>query len=479
MRKTSKIKILQMFKRFIPLVLISLIACKTSSTNTKTQAEAPPENYTYTDKQVTMERYLSTLNLDINIALVDIEKLVNGQINGLIYEDNSMTDNNNDQFMTKIWKREAIKLGHEANALTYTVPLKVWLKVGQTALGMHIEKDTEFDMNVSFKTIFGISTNWELQAQTSLMAYDFVTTPKIKLGPIDIPITSLVKKGLDKQSPEIIKAIDKSFAEKLQLKNYVLQAWNAANQPYLLSDQYRSWLKISPAELQMTPLIVANGSISTQVGFKAYTEAITGAKPQVQAQSQLPNLKTVERSTNDFKVGIMASISHAEAVRIAKDTIVGQNFEFQSGKYKIKVDDIDIYGNENQLIIKTELSGSIDGTIYFKGLPYYDINSRSVKLKNFDYDLKTKNLLAKAASWLLAGKLASTMQAALEIPLGSQIDDVKKELGKYLSGHTITKGVNLTGKLNNLAPEQVYLTPNSIIAKVMATGQMSMTVKGL
>jgi hypothetical protein len=34
-------------------------------------------------------------------------------------------------------------------------------------------------------------------------------------------------------------------------------------QPYLLSDKYRTWLKINPVELQMTPL-VTTGIASNQ-----------------------------------------------------------------------------------------------------------------------------------------------------------------------------------------------------------------------
>ncbi len=455
------------------------MACKPSQKSVKTQAEAPIESYKYSDKDVKMEKYISTLNLGINVALVDVEKQINAQLKDLIYEDNSMTDNGNDQFMCKIWKREDIILGHEANALTYKVPLKVWLNVGYKALGMTIEKETEFDFNVNFKSIFTIAPNWEVSSQSTLVNYEFVSTPKIKLGPVDIPITSLVKKGLDSQAPKILKALDDNLKQKLEIKKYVLQAWNMASQPYLLSDQYRTWLKVSPQELQMTPLLINNGSINTSVGIKAITETITGNKPTYNSISDIPNLKAIDKITNEFKVGILSEVSHAEAVKIAKDTIVGQTFEFQGGKYKIKIDDIDIYGNENQLIIKTDLSGSIDATIYFKGVPYFDETSRSIKLKNFDYDLKTKNILAKAASWLLAGKLASTMQKSMEIPVDDQINTIKAELGSYLAGKQLAKGISLHGKIDDIIPEQIYLTPTSIYARVMASGKINVAVKGL
>jgi hypothetical protein len=471
-----------MFKKVMGILAITLLLAACASQNNssqRTNAEAPTESYQYSDKDIKMEKYLSTLNLGINIDIKDVENQINSQLNGLIFEDNSMTDNNNDLFMCKVWKRENISLSTNANALAYKVPLKVWLKVGYKALGILVEKETEFDFNINLQTVFDISPKWEAQSSSTLLSYDFVSTPKIKLGPIDIPVTNLVKKGLDAQAPKILKALDESIKEKIEIKKYVLQAWNMAAQPQLLSEQYQTWLHVSPQELLLSPFVLSAGHIQTNIGIKAYTQTITGSKPKVTPATTLPDLRKTDKIASDFQVGIMSELSHQQAVQIAQKTVVGQNFEFQNGKYQVKVEDIDIYGTENQLVIKTDLSGSIAGTIYFKGQPYYDPQSRSVKLKNFDYDLKTKNLLAKAASWLMAGKLASTMQQNLEIPFGGQIDQIKAELASYLGGKQLAKGVYLHGKLADITPEQVMLTPTSIYARVMANGHVTLQIKGM
>lgn len=467
---------------FLVLLIIGLIACSKPN-NKQTNAEAPAENYKYTDQQVKTERYLSTLNLNLNIGLSDIEKQINNQLKDLIFEDKSMEDNNNDQFMCKVWKREAIKTTALNNEILFKVPLKVWLKVGYKAAPLGIEistvKETDFEFNVNFKSTFAISNKWEAITTTTLVNYEFITTPKVKVGPIEIPVTSHVKKALDAKAPEIMKALDNSIKEKIEIKKYIVQAWNAAMQPYLVSEKYRTWLKVSPVELQMTPISIKNNIVNANIGLKAYTETVTGNKPNVIAVNNIPDLTIVTKITDDFQVGVMSEISHNEAVKFAKDTLVGQKFEFQNGKYMVTVTDIDIYGNENQLIIKTGLSGSLEGTIYFKGIPYYDEKSRSIRLNNFDYDLKTKSLLANAANWLLGGKLSKTMQESLEIPVGSNIDDIKKQIQANLDKNELRKGIILQGNINDLKPDKVYLTPNSIIARVMATGKVGLKVEGV
>jgi hypothetical protein len=464
------------------LVIATLLSCA-KPTNKQTNAEAPSEKYTYTDNRVKTERYLSTLNLGLNISLNDIENQINSQLSGLIFEDNSMTDNNNDQFMCKVWKREPIKTSSLNNEIIFKVPLKVWLKVGYKAapLGIEIstEKETQFDFDVNFKSTFGISNKWEAITKTTLINYDFITTPKIKVGPIEISVTNLVKKALDSKAPEIIKALDQSIKDKIEIKKYIIQAWNQAMQPYLVSEKYRTWLKVSPVELQLSPILINANLVKANIGIKAYTETVTGAKPAVTNVNNIPDLSLVSKITDDFQVGILSEISHEEAVAFAKDTLVGQIFDFQNGKYKVKVSDIDIYGNENQLIIKTELEGSLNGTIYFKGIPYYDETSKSIKLNNFDYDLKTKSLLANAANWLLGGKLAKTMQEHLEIPVGTNIEEIKKQIQETLKNNQIKKGIILNGNITDLKPDKVYLTPTSIIARVMATGKVGLKIEGL
>jgi Domain of unknown function (DUF4403) len=471
---------------YIKPIIIILFFASTAFSQKKTKqtnAEAPVESYKYSENQVKTERYLSTLNLGLNIGLADIENQINSQLQGLIFEDNSMEDNNNDQFMAKVWKREAIKTSALNNEILFKVPLKVWLKVGYKAapLGFEIStvKETEFDFNVNFKSTFSISNKWEAITTTTLVSYEFITTPKVKVGPIEIPVTNMLKKALDAKAPEIIKALDKSIKDKIEIKKYIIQAWNQAMQPYLLSEKYRTWLKISPVELQLSPIFIEKNTLKANIGIKAYTETITGAKPIIMSVKNVPDLSLVGKITDDFQVGILSEISHANAVEFAKDTLVGQNFEFQNGKYKVTVQDIDIYGTENQLVIKTELTGSLNGTIYFKGMPFYDEKSRSIKLTNFDYDLKTKNLLAKAANWLLGGKLAKTMQESIEIPCGSSIDEIKKQIQDNLTNNKLKKGIILQGSINELSPDKVYLTPTSIIARVMATGKVGLKIDGI
>ncbi len=456
---------------------MALLAGCASSKSGVTNPDAPKESYAFSGKQ--SEKYLSTIGIPFEITMSDVARQINSNIKESIYEDNSMEDNNMDNFMCKILKRENIEVTAQNETFFFKVPLKVWVKVGYKVMGMQIPpQELAFDFNVKFGTKFAVSPTWEATVQSFPIGYEWIKKPVVRLAGIDIPITPLIEKALVSQQNTFLKALDDAVKKNVEVKKYIVQAWNTASQPYLLSDKYRTWLKVTPTELQMTPLSTANNKVSSTIAIKAYTETITGNKPAVQQVANVPNLKIISEIPDDFQVGVVAEIPFTEASKLTADTLVGQKFTFKDGKYVVNVTDISVYGSEEKLIIKAGLSGSINGTIYFKGVPTYSPQTQSIFLANFDYDLETKNLLYKTANWIFQGKFTKTMQEALTFKIGGQVTDMKKQIQANLN-KTVSKGVAMNGNISEITPDRVYLTPTSIVAVVFAKGKLNIKVDGL
>jgi hypothetical protein len=100
-------------------------------------------------------------------------------------------------------------------------------------------------------------------------------------------------------------------------------------------------------------------------------------------------------------------------------------------------------------------------------------------MKDFDYDLDTKNILMKSANWLMQGKLSKSFQEAFTFPIGGQIDENKREIQSYLDNRLVAKGITLSGKIENIEPHQVILSPTSIKSVIYANGKMNLIVDGL
>ncbi|PQA60260.1 DUF4403 family protein [Siphonobacter curvatus] len=459
--------------------LISLEGCRPKG-SISSNPSAPKESYLYTKKQVESRRYLSTINLPVEISLSEVERQINANLTDLIYEDMSYEDQ--DDMMVRVWKRGTILVtpGASVNnesSLNLKVPLKIWIRARYSLLGLSTERELDFALDVRLSTRFSIAPNWEAHTTTKLEGYDWVTKPVLKLGPVSIPVAGIVGKALDSKKSTLEKGVDDAVAKNVEIKKYVVQAWNAALQPYQVSEQYRTWLKITPVGIQMAPFRTVGKTIQSTIGFQTYTETAFGDKPVVNAVNQVPNLKIGSAPSNEFKIGLVSELSHAEAERMVADTVVGQKFNY--GKYAVEVTSIKLYGDANMLAIRAGLKGSLDGYIYFKGVPYYDPVTKSVTLKDLDYDLDTRSFLVKTANWVLQSKLRKSLQSALTFPVGEPIDEAKKQLQALLTNRQITKGVTLSGKIDAITPDQVYLTPGSIYAVVFAKGKVNLHVDGL
>lgn len=443
----------------------------------KSNPEAPVENYL--QDTVLVQKIPSNISIPFDIAMSDIEKQINATVTGLIFEDNSYTDDNNDNFKCKVWKKSNILITAATNdVFDFTVPIKVWAEKGIGAFGIMKYIPLEFEMNLKFSTRFTIKPDWSVQTFTTPNGYEWITKPKVNVG-FDVPLDFIVGKIIDNNHTKFAKSLDDAVAKNMTIKPYVIQAWNAAMQPYLVSEEYHTWVKITPLEISMVPLRTVGRNIKSVIGIKAFTETLTGDRPFAPfSVSSVPNLKIVTGIPNDFQVGLMSDVLFTEAAAQAKKMFVGQKYEFQEGKYKIEITEIDIYGSNEFLVIKADIKGSLKGTVYIKGIPVYDPIKKKIVLSNSQFDIQTKNILAKAAAWLLEGKLVKMIEDEYGLPVDELITYAKQNIETAMNTE-YKKGVKLSGKIDVVQPDKVYLTPTSIVALVMAKGKVEVKVEGL
>ena len=454
-----------------------LNSCQSDSN--KLDTKAPKESYTMTEAEVRDDRYLSTVHVPVSIALSDVERQINAQVTGLIYEDNSLTDNGNDQFMTKVWKRGNILVTAEDSLFHFTVPLKVWAKAGVSVLGFIQYKETEFEIDLRFKSKFDLDPDWSVHTQTQADGYGWVRRPTVSVVGLNIPITNLVGRLIDKNLGSITKTIDQQVRQNIDLRTPILKAWNTIRQPYLVSEPYRTYLQVVPRRVLITPLQTQGRYIRATIGIEGHTLTTTGARPEVRPAVSLPNLTVVSQVKDDFRIGLLSEISYPEASKLAAGEFVGKTFSFSDNRYSITITSMNMYGQNENLIIKAGLKGTINGDIYLRGRPYYDPKDQTISLKDLVYDLDTKNVLQRSASWLLKGTFARTLQKELTLPVGSQIADMQQQMQAQLKNNRIAKGVTVNGHIEEIRPDQVYLTPTALLAVVNAHGRIDVKVEGL
>src|SRR5690606_21627982 len=122
----------------------------------------------------------------------------------------------------------------------------------------------------------------------------------------------------------------------------------------------------------------------------------------------------------------------------------------------------------------------IKGKVYLTALPYYDAATSSIKVRDVDYNLETRDKLLSSASWLAKNKFRSMIQEQISFPLKSQLDDTKKQLQKALNEQgRVHESILLKGTVSEIEPDNIYLTPTAIKAVVNAKGSLIINIDKL
>lgn len=418
--------------------------------------------------------------MQVKIPLSEIGNVINASVQNLIFEDKSFTDNNNDQFKVKVWKTRAIRLvGGTQQNLLIEVPLKIWAEKGIGTLGIYSYQNTTFEMVMYFNTQLTFNNNWTMTTKTSPMGFKWVTKPVLDFGKIKVPITSLVETSLKQQQAEFSKTIDEMMISQLNFQNYAVMAWNQFSQPFNISEDYNTWLKITPVSVNISPLVFYGNQIEANIGIDTFSETFTGKKPPSTVPIKtIANFNSVQSLPQKFLLQTTANIPFNQATKIAENMFLGKEFDFREGRSKIKITSVNVYGEENRVMIEAATEGTIDGVSYISGIPVYDDVKRKIVLTDTKFKLKTKNILQKTATLLFQGKIVKMIEDEYGIPTAELEDSSKKSIEETFNKEYY-RGLKMQGKVYKLKPSQILLSPVGITAIIDTEAQLKLLVQGM
>lgn len=426
------------------------------------------------------EKKPSIISIPIDISIGDLQKKINEGLPDLIYEDNSFRDNDNDGLKVKVWRKgNLIFTENKDGVLTYEVPLKVWAQKEISVLGISQAPSTNFEIKIKFSSKFGITENYEIETKTKGLSYSWISKPVLKAGFVDVPIAPVIGKVITSNFELFSEQIDKTIKEGYSLKPYLIEAWNVAKRPIQVSEEYNTWIKADPVEVFYTPLQSVGASLKSTIGIKIYVETFVGTPLYTPATVvDVPMLRVVRAIPEEFEVQLLNIVSYEEANNISKKKFIGEVFEFSNGKYKVKVKDLHI-GHEKENVTFTIITeGSFKGTIGIKGIPVYDEQKGMVVLDNVHLDVKTRNFLHKAAAWLLEGTLERKIKNEFGLPVDEIIEYSRKSIHETVNSE-FSKGISMRGQILAIRPDQIIVSDDGILALVNSKAKVQLIVKGM
>lgn len=417
-----------------------------------------------------LEDRRSVISIPIELGIKELERSLNAQLNGVIYEDNDMRS---DKIALKAVKNQDIKISVDSQVIKYRVPLDLTVKydAGITTLSGNGE------IAIDLATRFDIRSNWAFETQTDIIEYEWIRKPKVSVAGLSIPIGFVANAILNNSKKTLAKSIDDLVKENFKLDQMIASTWEQMYKPLLVAPEYNTWLVVNPQDIGLTPIYMEDDSLSTNIIIEGSPNIVIGQKPGNVDPRPLPLYTKKPQPYEGFMINIATEISYEEAERLAKDQIIGETYTY--GKRSVTVEDLRLYGQDDQVIVETQLSGSYTGNIYLQGRPVYNKRKNTIELKDLDFTLNTRNFLFKSAGWLLKGPIKKNIQNTMNFYLDSNLSESANLLQDQLDDYNIAPGILLKANVNDLTIRDVFVIKEGLVADVFLSGDVKIVVDRL
>lgn len=474
--------------RLALLLLLGAAACQ--QTTQLDSATPAPEAITVP----VLERQLSTLSVPITVPVAALAERLNQELKGELYRDDKL---DGDNVAVTVIKAAPLTLTASGDKLGLRLPLHIrakgrWLwepcrfcpKVDKT-------EETEFDLVAKTTSRVRLDEGYRVVSASDVDFEWGAQRPELHLGPLTVGLARFVEPVMRRQLATIAEQLDRQLSERLTIRPMLQRAWTQVQQPILLDAASQTWLLIQPQALRVSPLRADEGRLFLRVGLTSFLETVIGPKPKPTLNRQLPALVTDPRLSDDAQVTVAADIPYPEATRLARQQLGGKTFGLGKPGDEIKINDVTVGGAGQRLVLMLDVNGQthagffkkkILGKVYLKATPYYDAATQTIRVRDADFTLDTRDRLVRAADWLLHGNLRERLEQQLAFPVKGQLEQARSLVQGFLDKPTpgaLPPGLRLGGRLTDFYPGALYLTESSIRATLVAKGAVSLRVDEL
>jgi len=433
---------------------------------------------------------LSSINIPVIIQAAEIQRRLNAEYSGVLFNDDSFEDNGRDNVKIKVTKLSPFKVATENGKLAVVAPLRIWIRgrylqdLGFTTADL--QRELQFDINARFTSALDVTSDWKLKT-SSEGAYEWLERPALDFGPVKIPVSLFADGPLKSQLNALAKMFDKEVSKNTMLYDLARDAFSEMLKPVLIDEANQTWLSIQPKELLSTKPTLANGNIQFQLGLQSLIKVSTGPKPQI-TNSVLPKLKIASSLPPDFGIFVEALVDYSTIKKSLTNQYVGQPLKFEDGKYQVDFTSFDIFPKGDKVILSTTMTARklkglikkrIAGNLVFEAIPRYDPATKEAYLEQVEFEFATSDALTRSADWLLHKRLTKAIESSSRYSLANDLTNTKKQLQDQFTNYRMNDQVLINAVLSGVEPQMISATPEGLMVRVKMTGTVKAIVDRL
>jgi hypothetical protein len=293
---------------------------------------------------------------------------------------------------------------------------------------------------------------------------------------------------LPKWSAPVIDRAMEAATEKVRtlvraqtkIREQMIPIWARLQEPIAVGPNV--WLEIRPyAAFANVPQVTDNGQYLTiKAGLEARPQVIAGARPRA-GTNPLPPLTGTEQGPG-FNVDLRAIVEYGKMTRVLRQKLVGQTFAagdtWPARRLRVTVRDVRVQRAGHRVQISVQVTGFFRGTLHLVGTPVFRNRGNlrgEVAIRDLDYTLETRNLLARLGNRLFPNRIRSNLQANAQWDVSSELAAVYAQANQALNSE-ITPQARLVSTLSQFGPGRIWVTGRGVEAGYRVAGQVTVVV---
>ena len=355
--------------------------------------------------------------------------------------------------------------------------LQAWwdtLPGGATA---HVEASTGVEASLA------MTADWGLRSDSRLLLD--VTRAELPIGiswngtffgtTIDIaqPLGDALRPALG----DLARALDARI-DATDLRPMVEGIWRDLQVPRAVGEVDGLWFVLDPESVSVGAPSGTPQDLEVDLRLTAHPSLTLGIEPAPQI-TPLPRAEPLVPGDPAWVVTLPLAIDWSV---LARQALTPQAMTSQTADHPIlgRLRSVEAYTDAERVLIRLEgrfsapgSDSTVDAVVWFGALPVWDPSTRSLRLTNATLDIRTRDLLAQTASWMLQSSWVKDLEKTLVWDLGPELDRWKDQATRALASLPLGPHVTLEAALDRLEVVDFTLTDRGPVVLTRMEGRGS------
>ncbi|UFH52231.1 DUF4403 family protein [Spirosoma sp. KNUC1025] len=416
---------------------------------------------------------------DITFNIRDLEKKINKGLSTTLVTEEAFEGRKGEAWRLRVERTGPVQIHYTNRRVYFSAPLQVWYT---NPVGLRKSKNRKSRplcaLAVNFTSPVAVAPNWRLVTKVKFEDYKWTQKPTLRILGIKVGVKNIAETILDKRKADIEQAIDRAVYKGLRLDKQISKIWRDMQKPLRVAKSPENiWLLPKPFSIAAAPVYGNEKQITVPIQIAFRVDTRIGPQPVVDSLERLPKLLRRKTVPDSARLAVLAFIPYNDINQVLERSLEKEKIDLVGGRLKIKT--ATVSGNGRQLILKTDISGTVNGTLYLHGNPSYDTLTNTLRIKNVDFDVDTKEKLLATADWLLHDHLRDTLQSMMVVPLRQPISSIPSRIETAFAKAKVGQKTDLDLDSFQLIPKRIIIRPDGVQVLIRVESKVGIKVKRL